>query len=71
MLLPDATATMLRYVQIRQRYMDYIIVAALIVNAFILLLVTSDFLSSLQGFAGMVLANFLVGLSNWFLKKRR
>ena len=71
MLLPDATATMLRYVQSRQRYMDYIIVVALIVNAFILLLVTSDFLSSLQGFAGMVLANSLVGLSTRFLKKRR
>ena len=70
LLLPDATATMLRYLQRRQRNMDYIIVAALMMNAFFLLMITSDFVSAGLGFVGMLLANVLVGLANWFLKKR-
>ena len=70
MLLPDATATMLRYIQKRQRSMDYIIFATLMINALFLLLVTSDVLPAGVGFVGMVIANVLVGISNWFLKKR-
>ena len=68
-LLPAATATMLRYLQKRQRNMDYVIIAALTGNALFLLFVTSDLLSSLQGFFGIVLANGLVGLATWFMKK--
>ena len=70
LLLPDATTTMLRHMERRQRIIDYVIVAALIVNTLSLFLVTSDFLSAVQGFVGMVLGNLLVGLSSWFLKKR-
>ena len=69
MLLPDATATILRYVQRRQRLMDLTIAAALMLNAFALLLVNSDVFPSLVGLVTIVLASLCVGALSWFLKK--
>ena len=69
LLLPDATATMLRYMKRRQRRVDYIIALALIANAFFLFLVNSDFFSATEGLFATVLAGLFVWLSKIHLDR--
>ena len=69
MLLPAATTTMLRHIQRKQKNLNWLVFAVLMVNAAAILLVTNETIPALLGFIGSVLANALVGISNWCLTK--
>ncbi len=61
-LLPQATATVIRELERRQRFTDGAILVAVIINASALFLVGNAWISNIQGLIGNLVASVIVGL---------
>ena len=69
LILPSSTATTLRNIRKRQRWMDYTIAAALFLNALCISLVNFDFFSAIGGLLVTAGVGIYVGISKWYLDR--
>jgi dCTP deaminase len=61
-LLPNVTSDRLRRIDRRQRVVDLAIIAALLVNALLLCLISTNYLNTLVGIIGNLIASGIVAM---------